>query len=241
VIFRLEGIQLHIEELKSGQHRLEDQNRGIRSDLQMGRKMNCLVKLESTQLLDTSEDGRYRTPSVDIPVGGPRDTEAQSLRNSPSLRQATEYRFCCCRCHTQRTLRSLDFLSNFMGSFSVRVGSALMRIPQTCDERTCQQLLCHQQKPPTYRISYFLPSWLLARMIQLKLDGPRFSLNLPRVVPTGAPIFAYASRGDTNGIQELFRQGLASPYDVEGETGTSALHVSMAKAKLLKTACFCSS
>ncbi|KAI9873434.1 MAG: hypothetical protein M1830_000415 [Pleopsidium flavum] len=199
LIFRLQGIRLHIEELRNGQHRLEDQNRGIISDLQLGQKKNYQAKPENTQVIDAPAKSPYLNFPVDILVGGPDDKEAERLRFSSSLRQAPGHRpWCQCRCHRQRNLRSPILLSRLIGSLSVQVGGALKCSPQTFEGRKCQQF-CQHWRLPT---------------VQVKLEGPRFSLTLPRVVSSYSSIFRYAFIGDINGIRELFREGLASPYDV---------------------------
>lgn len=57
-------------------------------------------------------------------------------------------------------------------------------------------------------------------------DVPRVSLSLPRVIEGNADIMRFAVSGNLDGIKSLFKQGLASPYDVVFSTGRTALHVS---------------
>ena len=58
------------------------------------------------------------------------------------------------------------------------------------------------------------------------MNGPQFSLRMPRVVESNAKIFSLAVQGDLNNMKNLFRDGLASPYDVAASNGRTALHVS---------------
>ncbi|KAI9881095.1 MAG: hypothetical protein M1830_008253 [Pleopsidium flavum] len=94
LIFRLQGIQLHIEELRNDQHRLEDQNRGIISDLQLGQKKTYQAKPENIRIIDTPANSPNPTFPVHIFVGGPGDKEVERLGFSSSLRQAPGYRSC---------------------------------------------------------------------------------------------------------------------------------------------------
>lgn len=57
------------------------------------------------------------------------------------------------------------------------------------------------------------------------MNGPQVSLQMPRVVDDSAPIFTFAIQGDISGLKKLFRDGLASPYDVAASNGRTALHV----------------
>jgi hypothetical protein len=56
-------------------------------------------------------------------------------------------------------------------------------------------------------------------------QGPDVALKMPRVVPDNAEVFACAVKGDLDGLQLLFSQGLASPFDVGVGTGRTPLHV----------------
>lgn len=57
--------------------------------------------------------------------------------------------------------------------------------------------------------------------------GPEFTLRLPHVVPESSPIFQLARAGNVQGLAYLFNNGLASPYDIAGESGATVLHVSI--------------
>jgi len=55
---------------------------------------------------------------------------------------------------------------------------------------------------------------------------PTCSLKISRIVDSSAEIFRLIVIGDIEGIKCLFKQGKASPNDVEPHHGTSALQVS---------------
>ncbi|OBT74411.1 hypothetical protein VF21_06835 [Pseudogymnoascus sp. 05NY08] len=54
---------------------------------------------------------------------------------------------------------------------------------------------------------------------------------MPRVVSATAPIFSYAQHNNIEGIRRLFKEGLASPFDVSYEEGRSALHYAVTAEK----------
>lgn len=54
------------------------------------------------------------------------------------------------------------------------------------------------------------------------IDGPKFSLRVPRIMDWPHPLFKYANDGNFEGIQTLFSQGEASPFDVNPR-GTNVL------------------
>lgn len=57
------------------------------------------------------------------------------------------------------------------------------------------------------------------------MNGPQVSLHMPRVVNDNAAIFTLAVQGNLSGLKKLFKDGLASPYDVAANNGLTALHV----------------
>lgn len=74
-------------------------------------------------------------------------------------------------------------------------------------------------------MSYYFPKWLLARMITIRecsdpLYGSSWAIRTPRLVPCYSDVLVFASLGNITGLQVLFSQGLASPFDV-GNNGDS--------------------
>ena len=57
------------------------------------------------------------------------------------------------------------------------------------------------------------------------LTGPVASLKVQRTVPGSADIFTFTKLGDVDGIRTLFEKGLASPHDVQFDSGITPLHV----------------
>jgi hypothetical protein len=59
-----------------------------------------------------------------------------------------------------------------------------------------------------------------------------FTAQTYMVVPDRAPIMQFAEEGDVRGIQELFKKGVASPYD-RTSAGWTVLDVSAFNTRLL--------
>ena len=95
----------------------------------------------------------------------------------------------------------------------------------------CNEYSCQRRSTPSTQISYSFPSWFLRRQLSLSvlftpLDGPIISLKFPRLVSPSSKMFDYALLGNIAGMKFLFKEGLASPYDVRFDCGVSALQVS---------------
>lgn len=77
-------------------------------------------------------------------------------------------------------------------------------------------------------VEYRAPSWLVHRAWRIQAvhscSGWNFSPRTYNEVPFSSPIFLYARRGDIEGIQDLFENREASPYD-RTMTGDTPLHV----------------
>ncbi len=133
--------------------------------------------------------------------------------------------WCACRCHTETKWRTPSILQPVLGSLFVGY-SGMPRERLLCDEKSCQL-----QSQPVVYVTYFFPSWFLARAMSVMfattpLAGPVVSLKVQRTVPGDAEIFTYAKLGDVNKMKILFEQGLASPHDVSFQSGITPMHVS---------------
>lgn len=133
--------------------------------------------------------------------------------------------WCSCSCHLVNYIRTPQIADLALGSMFIGFSGFPVRRPR------CSEKRCHKQSIPTLKVTYHFPQWLLARTIYFSLsltymNGPQVSLHMPRVVQSNAKIFSLAVQGDLIGLKALFRDGLASPYDVAANNGRTALHVS---------------
>lgn len=77
-----------------------------------------------------------------------------------------------------------------------------------------------------------LPLWLSGSRYQLRskraYGGWDYTIRSYTIVPYESPIFDLCYNGDLNAVQQLFHDGLASPFDIS-INGTTLLHVSLLK------------
>jgi hypothetical protein len=135
---------------------------------------------------------------------------------------------CRCRCHTESTFTSPRWLRIVLGSLFVGYAGVPGLHNVSCDDEACQQA-----GHGCFKVAYHFPAWFLTRMITIQdrwspLGGHIVSMRTPRVVSPKAEIFIYAQQGNIEGLQLLFKERKASPFDVSSSEGRSALHVSCA-------------
>jgi hypothetical protein len=132
--------------------------------------------------------------------------------------------WCSCACHREWRFRTPRMLEQFIGSLFIGYsGLPVLRPP-------CNEHNCHLQSQPLTYVTYFFPRWFLSRMVTFMmtytpLAGPVASLKVQRTVPGNADIFNFTKQGNVVGIRTLFENGLASPFDVQFDSGVTALHV----------------
>lgn len=136
-------------------------------------------------------------------------------------------RSCNCQCHSSSHLKAPKWMSNTLGLlFMGYSGVPLL------SRRGCNNGRCRGSERSSMHVSYYFPSWLVARMIDVNARWssqcrPSMSLRVMRVLPDDAPLFGYVRQGDIPSVQSLFRQGLASPIDVAASDGRSVLHIAI--------------
>jgi len=78
-------------------------------------------------------------------------------------------------------------------------------------------------------MTFHLPRYLINRYIAMvwkytPLEGPAFSMRMPRVMPWTHLLWNYANCGDIVAIQRLFSEGKASPYDTNLQGGNALIY-----------------
>lgn len=156
------------------------------------------------------------------------DQEQTSLAKSLNL--ATRIHpigsaLCSCNCHAQLAVRTPQWLGSTFGSLLI---SYSRPSPESC--RACSRKSCSDNTESSFRSRYYFPPWMLHRMFSFRciwnpLSGCNISLKTPRAVSSRSMVFTLAQHGNIRGMQRLFEQREASPYDISIEEGRSALHV----------------
>ena len=133
---------------------------------------------------------------------------------------------CNCNCHAPTAVRTPQWLGSVFGSL-------LVSYSKTSSEpcRACSRQSCKNDNNNDFHGRYYFPPWLLHRMFSVQytwstLGNCNFALRTPRAVSSRSTVFTLAQHGNIKGMQRLFDDKKASPYDISIEEGRSALHVS---------------
>ena len=133
---------------------------------------------------------------------------------------------CCCSCHVWRWMRSPMSLKNALGLLILGYSGLPVSLQQ-CSVRSCR----NRKREFAGHLVWYFPSWFANRVFQASfrmgtVSGPEFIFRLSHTVPASAACVAYSQASNIRGLKFLYKNGLASPYDVEASTGFTALHVS---------------
>ncbi|KAF5650739.1 ankyrin [Fusarium sp. NRRL 52700] len=120
-------------------------------------------------------------------------------------------------------VQSPECFASIMGNLLVSF-TGIRIWPRVCNDRRCRR-----QSEPRVEATYRFPTWLFQRMFYFAVSirgsvGPGLTLQPLRMVAPSAPIFSYTVQGNLRKVQDLFSQGLASPYDVASNNGRTPLH-----------------
>lgn len=132
---------------------------------------------------------------------------------------------CNCQCHISSTFGFPTSLRMVLGTLFVGYSGSIIFGSSTCDNKSCRR-----RKISSLRMTYYFPTWFLANVISFCYrrvfpSGPKCSLQISRIRPKSSDVFLAAIIGDIGWLQSLFKQGLASPFDVAAEDGQSVLQV----------------
>ena len=102
-----------------------------------------------------------------------------------------------------------------------------LNVHYTGRNSVCNMPYCHGSGDSSAVMIYQLPNFLMKRYITITLrlaalDGPQFSLRMPRIVEGSHLLWIHAATNNLTGIQKMFSDGTASPYDLDPQ-GSNAL------------------
>jgi hypothetical protein len=131
------------------------------------------------------------------------------------------HRSCGCICHKE----SRGYFHGFLGVLFVGY-KGLPTITKSCEWNCCQR-----QSSRRLSVTYYFPRWFfLQRVALLSMQTSltsefQIKLRFPRIVSPLATVFFVASFGTPSDLCSLFDNDLASPFDVNANTGATPLHV----------------
>lgn len=133
---------------------------------------------------------------------------------------------CVCSCHSQVRAPAPAFINRVLGQLFVGT-AGIPLLSQKCDYQACKS-----SQAPQVSVEYWFPLGVFwSQIIRLQVayhasTGPQFSLRSLRRVPDSARCVHYAMNGNIKGLKELFKRGLASPWDVSSTRGYTLARVS---------------
>lgn len=128
-------------------------------------------------------------------------------------------RWCSCDCHSRYRLvipLAIGFLQASFRGISLK--------------RTCSENNCRRPSSTAVKMTFNFHSSVWNRFVYFSLRytplcGPEINIRLPRIVDAwSSKLWTHSLVGNVEGIQKLFANGEASPWDVN-LYGASALHV----------------
>ncbi|KAK5128007.1 hypothetical protein LTR85_005124 [Meristemomyces frigidus] len=134
---------------------------------------------------------------------------------------------CACSCHKQKKTATPTAVDRWLGQLSLEFAGIPM-INVRCSSRSCER-----SQSPQVSLEYWFPlGFLWSQIVRLRMGyersiGPQLHLSLLRRVPDSAACVDFAMKGNIEGLQDLFRRGLASPRDVSSTRGYTMLRWAM--------------
>ena len=202
-------------------------------------KHTAQIKTTTTELL-TDQNARLdplirRPPKVRRQVQSQNSKSPQRKDTTPKTEgvaiNVSQYASACpttcvCSCHAQAKAPAPAFLNRVLGQLFI--GAAGIPVLST----KCDYQACKSSRAPRVSVEYWFPLGVFwSQILRLQVGyhasmGPQFSLRSLRRVPDSAQCVHYAMHGNIEGLKELFRRGLASPWDVSSTRGYTLSRVS---------------
>lgn len=130
-------------------------------------------------------------------------------------------KYCPCRCHRKSQFHTPLWFERVFGTLFCTYTGMPISVASSCTEETCEG------GDTSFQLTYFFPSWLVSRAIILSVSlnelsgrGAAICISVPRLIPDTSAVWAAVSSGELDPLKCLFKQGLASPFDIDSEGRT---------------------
>lgn len=107
---------------------------------------------------------------------------------------------------------------------------------------SCGEKSCRRENKSLLTITYYFPQWFWSLCMVAFIDQwdptdwHSISVRTPRITSfNSSPVFFLALKRDTQGLQDLFVRGLASPFDVSGSAASVLRVISLSILNILKS------
>ena len=197
-------------------------------------KHTAQIETTTTELL--KDQNARLDPLIRRPPKIRRQAQSQQRKNSTPKTEGvaihvSQYASACpttcvCSCHTHAKAPAPAFINRVLGQLFV--GTAGVPLLST----KCDYQACKSSQAPRVSVEYWFPLGVFwSQIIRLQVGyhttmGPQFSLRSLRRVPDSAQCVHYTMNGNIEGLKDLFRRGLASPWDVSSTRGYTLSRVS---------------
>lgn len=190
-----------------GQHQIKEASSTIIEGTSP-RDTGAKVIVHQNGKLTANRDGREASSWLVAPYSEEQSDRLFKADLKPQSPRCAAW--CSCTCHTSSSFRSPWAFKSLIGEICLEYSTQQAR----CNEKSCRRL-----NVSTFNLVYQLPRFLMCRYIAMTmhyapLDGPHFSLRMPRVTPWTHLLWNYAMVGNLVAIQKMFAECRASPYDV---------------------------
>ncbi|KAF2095168.1 ankyrin [Rhizodiscina lignyota] len=178
-------------------------------------KSESMSSMTSTLVADN--DYTSSTDSVII-----NDKSSMVKIEVPQLTKRSCRSGCGCKCHIRHQFRlSARALDGLFGAMF------LSYVGFSPSAKFFKSKRCSRCTDASAVLTYYFPSWLIEKVIAIKLSsmasGITASLSVSPVIPESAEVLRYACHGRFTSMVSLFQKGLASPQDKSIMNGTSPL------------------
>jgi hypothetical protein len=199
-----------------------------------------IAQSEQYRANQTNQSGPfYRAPPVAYRTRASRKASMNSDRakGAPSRSEGVGVRVsqypsscrpgCPCACHSQRRSNTPTFMNRVLGQMFVGYVGLPLLSPK------CDNAACEKSQVPTVSVEYWFPlGFCWSQIVRLQVGyrpnvGPQFNLTTLRSVPDTAQCVDYALNGNIEGLKDLFKRGLASPWDVSNTRGYTMVRVGL--------------
>jgi len=177
--------------------------------------------VQSPVLSETQEESLdHKTNEVSIT---PSSLDVVDRRLTPYRGILSPNISCKCVCHQLRVFCSPQVLTKSFGRVIVGVSGHVFSEP-TCNESTC-----HDKSRYSMIITYFFPSWWIAKAIILTCvrnpyGNPTMGLYVRNLLPEHSPMIRAITSGSVTNLQSIFQNHISTPNDME-EMGWTGLTV----------------
>jgi hypothetical protein len=128
--------------------------------------------------------------------------------------------YCKCQCHNLRVSATPQIFTKTLGRLVIGISGQLSSEPR------CNLATCDDQSRYTLTVTYYFPSWWVARAIILRCvqkpcGSPSFSLQTRDILPEHSPLLNAITEGQIDNLRTIFSNRICSPNAMEpmGWTG----------------------